>query len=197
MTSDEFDFDELIQMARDGDPQAMETLVTRYEPEVRMVARMRLGAALRPYLDSVDVVQSVHKSLMIGLQKERFDISSPQKLVALAMTMVRRKVARQWRKMRRQQRLDRTGSGVNLPELLASLSSTEHNPAAVAEQKNLIEQVFKKLSSKEQQVIELKLEGMSTAEAARELGLDADVLRVQLSRLRKRLREAGILSDLI
>ncbi len=191
------DFDLLIQQAREGDARAMETLVKRYEPEVRIVARLRLGAVLRPYLDSVDIVQSVHKSLIIGLQNDRFDIASPQKLVALAMTIVRRKVARQWRKMRRQQRLQTTDSAENLPELLASLSSPLDDPAMAAEQKSEIERIFSKLSSVEQQVIELKLEGLSTAEAARELGLDADVLRVQLSRLRQRLRDAGILFDLL
>ena len=42
----------------------MEELVAAYEPEVRLVARVRLGTALRPYLDSVDLVQSVHRSVL-------------------------------------------------------------------------------------------------------------------------------------
>ena len=109
------EFERLIELARTGDAAAIESLVEQYEPEVRTVVRLRLGQALRPYLDSVDVMQSVHKSLMIGLQKGRFDISSPQKLVALAMTMVRRKVARHWRKMRRQQRIRQSDSAAACP----------------------------------------------------------------------------------
>ena len=176
---------------------AIESLVEQYEPEVRTVVRLRLGQALRPYLDSVDVMQSVHKSLMIGLQKGRFDISSPQKLVALAMTMVRRKVARHWRKMRRQQRIRQSDSAGSLPDLIASLSSPETDPAVSAQTQNEMEKLFDSLSQREQQVIELKLDGFTTAEIARELDLDADVLRVQLSRLRKRLRDKGVLGDLV
>ena len=60
-----------------------------------------------------------------------------------------------------------------------------------------MEKLFDSLSQREQQVIELKLDGFTTAEIARELDLDADVLRVQLSRLRKRLRDKGVLGDLV
>lgn len=190
-------FDELLTRAKAGDEGAMAELVAQYEPEVRMVARVRLGAALRPHLDSVDLVQSVHKSLMLGLQRDQYDISSPEKLVALALTMVRRKVAKQWRKMKRQQRLESGTASGNVPALLASLCTPESDPAAVASQKNEIEQIFSKLSDSERQLIELRMDGYSTAEAARELGLDADVLRVHLSRLRKRLRAAGVMSDLL
>ena len=57
-------------------------LVQSYESKVRLVARVLLGPALRPYLDSVDLVQSVHRSLMLGLRQDKFDISSPEKLMA-------------------------------------------------------------------------------------------------------------------
>ena len=83
-------FSDLLAQARQGNEAAMHQLVTEYEHEVHTVARIRLGAALRPYVDSIDLVQSVHKSLMIGLQEGKFDISTPQNLIALALTIVRR-----------------------------------------------------------------------------------------------------------
>jgi RNA polymerase sigma-70 factor (ECF subfamily) len=43
--------------------------------------------------------------------------------------------------------------------------------------------------------MQMRLNGYSTAEAARELGADPDIVRVQLSRLRQRLHRAGILSE--
>lgn len=43
--------------------------------------------------------------------------------------------------------------------------------------------------------MDLRLQGHSTAETARQLGLDTDVLRVQLGRLRQRLRACGILDE--
>ncbi len=101
MTSTDDEFAILIQRAQDGDIAAIEQLVRTYEPEVRVIARVRLGAPLRPFLDTVDLVQSVHRSLLVGLRAGKFDISSPQKLVALALTIVRRKTARKWRRARR------------------------------------------------------------------------------------------------
>ena len=175
----------------------MEQLVAKYEPEVRVVARVRLGAALRPYLDSVDLVQSVHRSLMIGLRESRFDIATPEKLIALALTIVRRKVARHWRHLRRQQRESHLGlaHSESLPHLLASLSSSDSDPQAIAALRDQTQQLLSNMSETERRLIELRLEGCTTAQAARDLGLDADVLRVRLSRLRRRLRDQGLLSD--
>src|SRR5262249_33420196 len=130
--SDEFAL--LLQRARGGDAHALEELAQKYEPEVRIVARVLLGPALRPYLDSVDLVQSVHKSLMVGLRNDRFDISSPDKLVALALTLVRRKVARHWRHLQRQKRLEsNAGDTRNLADLLTSLNRPENDPARAAQ----------------------------------------------------------------
>src|SRR6516165_6904338 len=108
------DFTGLLARARDGDPEALAELVRQYEPEVRIVARVLLGPALRPYLDSLDLVQSVHRSLLLGLRHGKVDVSSPERLVALATTMVRRKIARQWRRLQRQKRVDVEGDAGSL-----------------------------------------------------------------------------------
>src|SRR5438132_13964466 len=105
MSSDRDDFPALLARARQGDRGALTQLAQQYESKVRLVARVQLGPALRPYLDSVDLVQSVHRSLLLGLRENKFEIATPTQLLALALTMVRRKVARHWRRMQRQQRL--------------------------------------------------------------------------------------------
>lgn len=176
----------------------MTELVRQYEPEVRMVARLRLGAALRPYLDSLDLVQSVHKSLIVGLRADRYDISTPENLVALALTIVRRKVARQWRKLQRQQRLSGAGTDSHdLPHRIAALSVGDDDPAVTASIREATADVLSRLNESETRVIELRLEGYTTADIARRLNLDADVLRVKLSRLRRRLRQAGVMAEFV
>lgn len=196
--ADANDFDELLTRARSGDESAMAALVERYEPEVRMVARMRLGAVLRRHLDSVDLVQSVHKSLMLGLRADRYDISTPEQLIALALTIVRRKVSRQWRKLKRQHPLsgDRSDS-MDLPDLIASLSASDSDPAQIVSVREATAHVLNRLNETETRVIELRMEGHTTAEVARRLGLDADVLRVKLSRLRRKLSERGVMNELL
>jgi RNA polymerase sigma-70 factor (ECF subfamily) len=187
-------FRELIDRARAGDQEAMADLVRRYEPEVRMVARLRLGSALRPHLDSIDLVQSVHHSLMIGLRQNRFEISTPQQLIALALTIVRRKAARAWQRLKRQQRLSDAGGG-GLAGTLLDLASPEQDPARAAQHRDAVEEVCRHLDSAERQLLQLHLEGYRTVEIAERLGLNADVLRVKLSRLRQRLRAQGVLAE--
>lgn len=186
-------FVELLAQVRLGDEEATRLLIAEYEPEVRLVAKLRLGAALRPYLDSIDLVQSVHRSLLIGLREEKFSISTPQNLIALALTIVRRKVASQWRKVQRQQRLSGiSGTAEELPEVLVGLMGREADPAAMAALKDQIRRLWSEMDPVERQLVELRMEGSNTAEVARQLNLDADVLRVRFGRLRQRLRELGL-----
>src|SRR5262245_60416483 len=105
MAATNTEFAELLEKAQAGDESALVRLAEQYEPKIRVVARVLLGPALRPYLDSIDVVQSVHRSILVGLRGGKFDRSSPAALVALAVTSLRRKVARQWRRLQKQQRL--------------------------------------------------------------------------------------------
>jgi RNA polymerase sigma-70 factor (ECF subfamily) len=186
----------LLQQARGGDTAALAALAQEYEPEVRIVARVLLGPALRPYLDSMDLVQSVHKSLLLGLRGDRFDVSSPERLVALALTLVRRKVARHWRHLRRQQRLSKGPvASPDLVEQLTSLSRPSPDPAQAAALHDEVAHLCGQLDATERRLLELRLEGCSTREAADEMGLDADVLRVRLSRLRQRLRACGVVTE--
>jgi RNA polymerase sigma-70 factor (ECF subfamily) len=196
MAASSDEFATLLARARQGDQGAVAELARQYEPEVRLVAHVRLGRALRPYLDTVDLVQSVHRTLALGLREDKFDISSPDKLVALALTLVRRKVARHWRRLQRQQRLSGGPADTgNLPQLLAALSSPQADPARDAQLNEAVGRICAGMDGVERQLMELRLQGYSTAEAARELGLDADVLRVRLSRLRQRLRATGLFTE--
>jgi RNA polymerase sigma-70 factor (ECF subfamily) len=199
MTSEIDSFNQLMLRAHEGDLTAIEQLVQQYEPEIRLVARIKLGGPLRPYLDTVDLVQSVHRSLMIGLRNDRFDISSPEKLVALAMTIVRRKIARQWRKVRRQRRLsaDHPGDQESIPHVLAALVGRDGTPDQQAALADQLDALYRRLDDTERQLVQLRFEGHTTAEAARLFGMDPDVLRVKLSRLRQRIKDLGLLTDWI
>jgi RNA polymerase sigma-70 factor (ECF subfamily) len=190
-------FGTLLGLARAGDRSAMDQLLQQYALQVALVARVRLGAALRPHLDSVDLVQSVHRSLLAGLRDDKFgEITTPEELLALALTMVQRKVARHWRHLRRQERLSGVGSSKGqLPSLLASLSDSGSDPAKSVEIRDQVQQLCSELDETERRMIELRMDGHSTAEVAGILGIAANVLRVRLSRLRQRLRTRGLLSE--
>lgn len=198
MSAPQTAFDQLLDRCRQGDPAAMAQLARQYEMEVRIVAKARLGAELRPYLDSADLVQSVHRSILVGLRQEKFHISTLDQLVALALTIVRRKVARHWRRMRRQSRLSGDGDDVSsLAQLLVNLSGRSDDPQTAVANAELVDRVLRACDAVDRELIELRIEGYSTVDAARRLGLNPDVTRVRLSRLRKRLVSRGIADDLI
>jgi RNA polymerase sigma-70 factor (ECF subfamily) len=188
-------FADLLDRGRRGDGAALARLVEQYEPRVRMVARVLLGPALRPYLDSVDLVQSVHHSLLLGLRQHKFDLAGPDNLIALAVTLVRRKVARQWRHLRRQQRLTHGGDAATRADLLQSLSSPRSDPAEAARFRDQVEHLCANLDRAERRILDLRLEGYSTAEIAHDLGINPVALRVRMTRLRQRLQASGVLDD--
>lgn len=184
--SEASEFQALMERANNGDTDAISDLIRRYEPEIRIVARARLGKQLRPYLDSIDVAQSVHRSLLAGLRRDQFDIASPEKLVGLAVVMVRRKIARHWRKLKRQQRDSHTGQDSDTRQKEPTVPDLAADATDAADQ---MDHLMAGVSDTDRQLVELRLEGHSTAEAARKLGLDPDVVRVRLSRLRAKLRQ--------
>jgi RNA polymerase sigma factor (sigma-70 family) len=196
MTPSAPSFAALLGRARQRDPEAVSELCRQYEPRLRVVARVLLGPALRPTLDSMDLVQSVHRSLLIGVRDEKFDIATPENLIALALTLLRRKVARHWRRAQRQRRLESGGSGIDLlPTILADLTTPEAGPAEVVQYRDQVEQLCRQLDATERHVLSLRLDGYTTAEIAHQLGLNHTTLRVRLTRLRERLRTTGVLHD--
>ena len=195
MTPGDDAFVELLGRARDGDRGALEELARSYEKDVRIAARVLLGPALRPHLDSLDLVQSVHRSLLIGLREGKFDISSPQKQIALATTIVRRKVARKWRTSRRQIRFDHDDPSQSIAATLSALSSGDTDPAKTAEFRDQMETLCQNLNEVERQMLELRLQGFTSEEVAERIGIHAVALRVRWTRLRKRLIDAGVVAD--
>ena len=176
----------------------MQQLTREYERELRIVAKAHIGAALRPYLDSVDLVQSVHRSLLIGLRNDKFTIEAPEQLIGLALTIVRRKAARHWRRVRRQQRLSSGHEDfAALAELLVSFGAPPDDAQGAVDITDTVERVLRGVDDVDRRMIELRLEGYSTNDAAHKLGLNPDVTRVRLSRLRKKLRDSGVADDLI
>ncbi len=190
------EFGQLLLQARMGDILAQARLCEEYEKQVYIVVRVLLGPQLRPHLDSMDLIQSVHRSLLAGLRDKKFEIATPENLVALACTMVRRKVARQWRKHKRQRRLaTSTNESPSLSETLQSLYGRESGPSDVAEYRSSLEKLCESLNPIERQMLELKLEGYTTGEVAEQLGMHPVAIRVRWSRLRDRLASQEIFLD--
>jgi RNA polymerase sigma factor (sigma-70 family) len=166
---------DLLRRAGAGDAAALEELLRRYEPQVRRAARALLRPPLRQVLDSFDLVQSVHRRLLPGLQQGKYEIATEDQLVGLAVTVLRHKVQRTaWR--------HRPRPGV---------APKADTAAAEVDARDLGDRLTRGLDEPDRRLVELRLAGHETAEIAIELGCSAEVVRARLSRLRKRLRDAG------
>lgn len=173
---------DLLRRAGAGDGAALGELLRRYERRVQLAARSLLRPALRNVLDSLDLVQSVHRALLPGLRDGRYTFADEDQLVALAVTVLRHKVQRTAR---------RPPPSPADPATLPPEAAPGVGPSESAVGEELIAKVLANLDPEDRRLVELRLQDYSTAEIATELGVSAAVLRARLSRLRKRLRDAG------
>lgn len=183
---------DLFSRVGEGDEDALAELLRQYEPKIRLTARYLLRPILRRYLDSIDVAQSVQCQLMRGLRCGSLEFSNPETFLALSVTIVRRKVAQHWRHLQQEHRFrfgtdEGHGPSAHLPLALPPA----RDPAQSVQLRVDLQSLWENLLPVERQLLELRLQGYSTEEAAVQLGCAANVLRVRLSRLRKRLQERG------
>lgn len=173
---------DLLRRAGAGDAAALGDLLRRYERRVRLAARSLLRPALRNVLDSIDLVQSVHRALLPGLRDGRYAFADEDQLVALAVTVLRHKVQRTAR---------RPPPAPSDPAALPAEPSAEAEPPDAAVGRELVANVLADLDGDDRRLVELRMQDYTTPEIAAELGVSPAVLRARLSRLRKRLRDAG------
>jgi RNA polymerase sigma factor (sigma-70 family) len=185
------DFAKLLARVRGGDDLAAAELVQRYERAVLRSVRSRLSRTMRGALDSMDVMQSVHRSLLTGLKNERFQFASPQQLIGLAVVMVQRKVARHWRKLKRFPTNGASPAEMRSATPLEEIAGDESPPLDTATANDLLQRFLTHLDDFDRELVRLKLEGHSSVESAAILGREPAFVRMRWSRLRQMLRERG------
>jgi DNA-directed RNA polymerase specialized sigma24 family protein len=173
---------DLITLARQGDREALASLHMALEDKLRKAARRRLGRVLRRYVDSMDIVQSAQKSLLICLRDGKYHIPDEEKLTALAMRILQRKVARKWRKVRQD---------LKLQDLLAheQNAGTESPDGVVqpVENADMVHRLMEYMNQTEKALVELRLEGHTIASAAKLRGITPAYARVIIGRMKIRL----------
>jgi RNA polymerase sigma-70 factor (ECF subfamily) len=198
MTEGQDEFAALMTRVRLGDREALLHLLGCYQREVQQVARYLLGRKLQQRLDPSDLLQSVHRTLILGLRDNKITVHSEQKLVNLAVAVARNKIARAARDLRYQERHASPLLETALSSPAGAAAATrndQEDPARLIEHADAVERLLERLEEADRELLRLRIEGHSTAEVARLLGLNADVLRVRLSRLRQKLRESDLLSQ--
>lgn len=192
------EFDSLMKQVRLGDTHALARLVRCYENEVLQAARCMLGRTLRSYLDPHDLLQSVHRTLLVGLRDNHFEIPNREKLLALAVTLTRNKIVQHARHQQCQQRHQAALAETAVLDVTRTVATAPpSDPVRDAAYNDMLEKLRETLNETDRQLVELRLEGYTTSEIAHRLNINADVLRVRLSRLRRHLRENDLLGEWI
>lgn len=171
-----------LERARNGDNVAMTALIEEYEPQIRRVARRRLGPAIRIICGSLDLVHSVHRSLIMSLRRNKFQFNGPQDLVNLAVKMTTRKAARKAARMKRENEI------MKIKQQLEQ----QANSGRVTFSSELLHDLMETLNSFDRQLLTLVLERHSSSAIAEKLGMKVDSLRVHKSRLLKKLSKIGL-----
>ena len=80
---------------------------------------------------------------------------------------------------------------------MTALCSPQADPARAAQYRDQIRHLCDQLDESDRRLLELRLHGYSPAEVAGQIGLNVNAMYVRLSRLRQRLRAAGVLDDFL
>jgi RNA polymerase sigma-70 factor (ECF subfamily) len=174
-------FRELIARVRAGDEGAAAELVGRYEPPIRRAARVRLrDPRLGRLLDSMDICQSVLASFFVRAALGQYELSTPEQLLRLLVTMTRNKVAGQANAQRAGCRDQRRV--VAAVDDRRDVAASDPSPSRQVAARELLEEARRLLSPEERALMERRAQGDDWAAIAAELGGSPDALRMRLAR---------------
>ncbi len=189
-------FEELIERVRAGDDRAAGDLVRLYEPEVRRFIHFRLTTpALRRFVDSLDICQSVLANFFVHLDRGDLQLEHPEQLRRLLITMARNKLNDHARKMkaarRDARRLDMGGDAS-----LQHVADAMDGPGERIMTEELVMAVRSRLSDDELYLVDQRFSGRAWGELAAELQTSAEALRKRMTRAMDRAAtELGLIEE--
>jgi RNA polymerase sigma factor (sigma-70 family) len=168
---------------RAGDAKTVEELLRQLDPFLRRAIRLRLlDGRLRHAVDISDILQSLLKDFLTQKEKEPPPAGASGGLCAYLAAAVRNKVHAKLRKERRHAG-GLAGQGDTV--------SPEASPAQHVEQRDLCQFVRDRLPEEKRLLFDLKAQGFTWTQIAKQIGGQPDAQRLRLSRA-----IAAILRDL-
>jgi RNA polymerase sigma-70 factor (ECF subfamily) len=190
---------ELVTLAKGGDEPALELLCSVYGERVRRIIRLRMGAEIRPRLDSMDLVQDALVSALGGLKNFTYKNEGDflRWLTRITQNQLRDNLDKLYtnkRDIRKEVRLENYGptTGGNFVGNPAPVQAT--TPSVIMSKKedlDKLEKAIDKLKPDYREVIVLaKIEGLSYKEIADKLGKSINSVAHLLSRAMLALTDA-------
>ena len=172
---------DLVRRALDGDSEAFESIILRYERRVVSLATKLLGRTE----DAQDAAQEVF--LRVYKYLHRLDLQKPIEPWLMRMTVnVSRDLGR-----KRQMRLNAFPESESADTVPARTACNPFEEVAAEQQRQLLWKALSSLPEKERIAVTLRdIEGLSTSEVAEILESSESTVRSQISRARVRLKDA-------
>lgn len=191
-------FGELIKRGAEGDDGALGHVLDHYIRMLYQDARRLISKRLRPLIDPADLLQSTRIILWIGLRNGKLKVQTPQQLLGLAKTVLRRQAARVCRALKSEFgnatiEFRFADTMVDMP----IMSGSDVDPSEETDVQDVVHKILNELDEVDRELVRFRLLGYTTAYVARKLSVPPGSLRVRLGRLRKRLLEFGSLQKIL
>jgi RNA polymerase sigma-70 factor (ECF subfamily) len=181
----------VMDRLRAGDEDAATAVFHRFTGRLIALARAELDAKTRGKVDPEDVVQSAYRSFFTRVDAGHFELATWDELWALLMVITVRKCmnrARYFRAGRRDARVEvAPGPGTEGPGDLIAAIDREPTPSEAAMLAETVEQILREIDPDDRAIVELSLQGYSTAEIGARLGFAERTVRRVRERLKRRL----------
>ena len=175
--------DLLLKPLSQGDLAAVDRLVTDYEPYLRTLVRHSLPGPLRAKFDSLDVVQSVWVHVLHGLRRGGWDIPDRAHLLALLVTLTRRRLISLYRHHRPSVACEAPGG----TDLEAVPAAHQPRPSEVVEAGELWERMLALCPPEYHELLRLRRQGLLLREIAARTGLHEGSVRRIFRQLARQL----------
>lgn len=187
-------FHHLIEQAAAGREQAAAQIVDQHTDALVRIARQRIGNKLGQRVEAEDILQSVYRSFFVRLQDGQFEIEKGKDLWNLLVRMTVNKICRKATFHQREKRdfkQEQSPRNESSAVPLADLARTdEPGPEEAMLLVEAVEELLQDMREKDRPVVELRLQGYTTAEIANETGRAERSVRRILERLKANLQQA-------
>jgi RNA polymerase sigma factor (sigma-70 family) len=184
----------LIERCRRGDQDAARQLFDAYVERLLPLARRRISQRLASRVDPEDVVQSVFRTFFARLKDDQFSIHDQNDLFRLLVRITVHKALRQvaHHKAAKRDPGHEVAQSEDSQEQLLQLLTAEPTPDEAVLFLDHLEKFMGLLPQTDRRILELRMQGFSTEEIAKQLdSYDRKVRRV-LERIRDVAEHEGL-----
>ena len=184
----------LIDLWRGGDENAARQIVERYFDRLLALAGRRISQRLASRVDPEDIVQSVFRTFFVRLKDGQFVFQDEDDLCKLLMRITLHKTLRQvafHKAAKRDPNLE-ANQGDHHRDLLLALLDKEPSAEATVAFLDQLDHFLDQLEPQTRRIIEMRLQGYTNDEIAKELNVYDRKIRRAVERVRDLAREEGL-----